>query len=143
MNTKLVIGSAVLAAPFIITGMCFVFMALRVRSWPSAPGKILEGKWRMSHTSPEFKGRYSYSVHGKNYESTRVTMADWYFTAGVIAIRRFEKLFPVGREVPVYYDPANPERSVLYKPGFGSPIFLIVWGIATFAVLVKFAPIKS
>jgi len=40
----------------------------------------------------------------------------------------------------VYYDPANPKRSVLYKPGFGSAIFLIVWGIATFVGLVKFGP---
>ena len=135
-NAKVLFASAVLASPFITLGLCFVFMALRVRTWPSVPGKILDAKWRMAdNLSPVFKVRYSYSVHGKNYDGSRVTMADWFFASGVFAIRKFQKMFPVGREVTVYYDPANPERSVLYKTGYGYMIFLFVCGIGTFVVL--------
>jgi len=140
-NAKLLFASAVLASPFIITGLCFVFMELRVRTWPSVPGKILGGKWRLGdNLSPVFKARYSYSVHGKNYDNSRVTMADWFFASEVFAIRKFQKMFPVGREAMVYYDPANPERSVLYKTGYGHMIFLFVCGIGTFVVLMTFGP---
>jgi len=85
-----------------------------------------------------FQARYSYSVDGKNYDSTRVTMADWFFASGVFAVSKFQKTFPVGREVTVYYDPANPKRSVLYNIGYGYMIFLFVCGIGIFVVWMMF-----
>jgi hypothetical protein len=81
MNTKVVFASAALAAPFIITGVAFIFMALRVRSWPCVPGKILEAKafWVFgAHGTCKFKARYLYSVHGHIFEGTPVTVADWF-----------------------------------------------------------------
>ena len=139
MNAKLLLISALFASPFIVTGFCFIFLTLRARAWPSTAGRILEAKsgFTMSY---DFKARYCYCVHGQNFESSRVTVADWFYSCGVIAVRRFEKRFPVGRDVAVYYDPANPKRSVLYRPGFASAIFLLACGFATFAVLLKFSP---
>ena len=72
---------------------------------------ITESGWRTrvgdsSKMYPHVK--YDYTVEGKQYSSDRLTYA-----SSADLPKHFLHEFPVGATVPVYYDPASPQTSVL------------------------------
>jgi hypothetical protein len=96
--------------------------------WPSVEGRILYSRARTG-PHPETLLWYEYHVNNQRYVASayrnggNVTPFDSVATAAA-------KRYPVGRTVPVYYDPANP-RNALLEPGvwwgnFVAPAFALV-----------------
>jgi len=59
---------------------------------------------------------YRYSVAGPAYESDRVSPAARPVRAASAEGRRRAAAYPLGATVTVYYDPADPARSLLERP---------------------------
>lgn len=77
--------------------------------------------------------KYQYSVDGKQYEGDRVAFGSPAFNYMIAS--NIKDQFAQGKEVPVYYDPGNPEDCVLApKSTIGMPsripgVFLICIGV--------------
>ena len=68
----------------------------------------------MLYTVPVPRVRYQYSVNGVEYSGHALSFGRSYSRGDIMQV---SKKFPVGHTVAVYYDPANPERSVLMPGG--------------------------
>ena len=102
------------------------------KSWPTVPGTITRSEvdvWRRdgkTHYQPDIG--YTYSVDGKKYSSSKITVGEPPLDNNVTPAKRLQAEYPVGKEVVVYYDPELPESSAL-KPGTKTGDFLLA-GIA-------------
>lgn len=89
--------------------------AQRSKTWPAIGGSIEESKltWQ-GVRSPRARPvvTYRYQVGGESYLGTRIefSFARIYFTPEAQAVL---ERYPVGSEVTVYYDPADPAESTL------------------------------
>ena len=108
----------------VIGAAVFIFFALpplqysaTAKSWPSVPGTITRSEvkvWkRDGNTHYESDIAYSYTVEGKNYSSTKITVGDGSLDNNVSKAKRLQAEYPVDKEVDVYYDPGLPESAVL------------------------------
>ena len=120
----LLIGIGLLV--WVVRGIYILRMALASQNWTLTEGLLLDahmqehrGRDRHGNDDPSqdtFSAvvRYSYTVGRKKYESARL----WYRTDALgdyaEALRTIRDI-RVGKEVDVYYDPSNPERSVLIR----------------------------
>lgn len=88
------------------------------RRWSVAQGKITASRLGVaSGLDPAKAGavmRYSYRVGGKDYEGDGFQIGGKMRAGGLIA-KALIKKYPEGRDVDVYYDPADPARSALDK----------------------------
>lgn len=84
--------------------------------------------------------KYRYAVDGKSYTGNRITASDNYQKTRSSANDVLKK-YPVGGEVSVYYNPANPGSSVL-KTGVNKNVSLPL-GIAVVCFLLATAIIVS
>ncbi len=93
------------------------------KTWPFAMGRIIAAPCSAEEPARPFRFgsggagldvRYTYSVHGKEYEGNNVSF-DIEVRKSPTLARRIAALFEAGEEVSVYYDPKNPGISVL-KP---------------------------
>ena len=96
---------------FIWKGQESLYRGEASEDWPAAEAHITESGWRTrvgdsSDMYPHVK--YDYTVEGKQYSSDRLTYA-----SSEELPKHFLDEFPVGATVPVYYDPASPQTSVL------------------------------
>ena len=111
----------------------------RSTQWPRVPGVVrvtgLKTYLHKPHKEPSFTPTvcYTYTVEGIPRTSTRLDFADVrpVFREGE-AIRWLESNYPVGKQVPVYYDPSNPDNAVLV-PGAKDSIFICQWWLVTTA----------
>ena len=107
-------------------GVVLVRRAAAARRWPTVDGRVVSSRVRESpsmtpddqyHTMHDAAVRYVYSVDGREYRGTRITMFD-----GTTSVRKgAEKVaarYPKGGKVRVYVDPADPGRACL-APGAG------------------------
>ncbi|MDT8400757.1 MAG: DUF3592 domain-containing protein [Bacteroidales bacterium] len=118
----------VLGLLFIIIGGFVFFMwglppmqyANASKNWPSVPGKITRSevetyrKDGKTQYLPDIA--YTYTVEGKTYNSSKVTVGDPPFTSNISPAKRLQAEYPVGEDVTVYYDPEVHSSSAL-KPG--------------------------
>lgn len=110
-----------------------------VRGWASTTGMVLVSE--VTDEGPDGgcypTVTYRYQVGGRVYESSRIAVAIGGRNVGVSYKKavRITARFPVGTQVPVYYHPKNPERSVLMHGDGNTSLWLLV-GI--FALLVMF-----
>jgi hypothetical protein len=115
--------------------------AMATLAWPRAPGRVT-ASYIGNATIPgahEFGGipgykphvLYSYEVAGAIYQGMRISFADS-VDAKKKRVADLVAKYPVGAEVQVAYDPANPKASVLEQSLTGtSPV--------NFNVIVMFA----
>ena len=138
------LGCIAFGAVFAAPGIYYALRATRLRTWPSAPGRIVscELTWDTGgqHIQLRPKVRYAYAVQGKSYEGTQLTMADWLYTTGIVQARSYARRFPVGKDVSVYYEPENHSKSVVVKPGFIAATVMIAMGVVTVYVLWEYGP---
>jgi hypothetical protein len=94
-------------------------------SWPSVSGKIVNSELVVGGDSDDTNRysasiRYVYEVRGARHMGDRVLFYyRWRFegrTNDRGSVEAVVRRYPVGREVPVYYDPRDPSTSVL-EPG--------------------------
>ncbi|NND71032.1 MAG: DUF3592 domain-containing protein [Rhodothermales bacterium] len=113
---------------FLLPGYSLI-RQLIVRRWPGTPGVLIragvEGaggvasvKWRGNYIATAL---YSYQVDGKSYDGSRVSawvmMAS--YNARFLLQRQLDKIQTSGDgRVMVYYNPKNPQKSFLLKPGY-------------------------
>jgi hypothetical protein len=123
-------------------------------TWPYASGVIMHSMLSRSASMNDHSGndlntatftsfettdiRYCYIVHGRKYEGTKVSFANHF-------PRKMVSKYREGDTINVYYDPSNPEKSVLitgcpdrictsFFAAFimASPFFLIAAGAVIF-----------
>ena len=129
----------------IIGGAIFIFFVLpplqysaTSKSWPSVSGTITRSEvkiWKRdgnTHYEPDIA--YSYTVEGKKYSASKITVGDGSLDNNVSKAKRFQAEYPAGKEVDVYYDPELPESAVL-QPGTKAGDYLLA-GIAAIFFLV-------
>lgn len=90
------------------------------QTWLSTTGTVL-----MSSVQSRTSGRshsifpvvvYQYSVNGKNYQSQTIKAGEQFLNVRVIGqAQATVALYPIGANVTVYYNPANPAESVLER----------------------------
>ena len=111
--------------------------AQQSRSWPTAPGRIIESRL-IESTSTDSDGmtsttyrptiRYSYEVGGKNYQGDRLNRGmSMAYDAGTA---RIMARYPMDGTVTVYYNPASPAELALETTARGGTAMKIV-GIAS------------
>lgn len=124
-------GLTALGLIIIATGVVGALPGRGSLKWPSTEGEILSSEVAFDPMSGRERAqlRYRYTVDGKSYTGSRVTFnGDTLFSAGSGEARAAEvQRSPAGQAVRVYYDPADPARSVLV-PGSG-PQSMIPIGI--------------
>ena len=125
------------------------------QGWPSTQGQIVDARVdRSMHTDSDGDTDYSYTPRveytyeygGVNYRNNKVAFG---LAQGYNSQAKAQEVisrYPVGSEVPVYYDPSNPEDSVLERKAGSFTttlvigiIFIIIgvcvaWGVLGFGV---------
>ena len=108
------------------------------RRWSVAQGKITVSKLGVSPTHPSGLDpaeagammRYHYRVGAKDYEGDGFKIGGKTRAGGLIA-KALIKKYPEGRNVDVYYDPADPAHSALEQKGSTTKpttiVFLVVF----------------
>lgn len=118
------IGAALLIG---LVGAATALKTSRSQSWPTVQGEVtyssidrsssgFNNPRRQRRTTPSFSPsiRYVYQVKGVRYNGSRITLIGW--SGNINEARAAAGKYPVGAHVPVYYNPANPEDSLL-EPG--------------------------
>ncbi len=89
--------------------------------WETVSGSIISSKIVSGKTAngdvfyePEIK--YKYSIDGVIYRSDRIFFGDLSVETSVSSPAKYVSMFPANAVVTVYYNPANPAKSVLF-PG--------------------------
>jgi hypothetical protein len=138
-----------IGAAMIIAGLYLSTFGRKTRGFTRTPGRVL-----VSHVDeipapaeeggPRFRSviRYTYEARGRTYESEHVSVGS---SAGAASsdpeeARRWVERYPAGSDVDVWFDPADPRRSVLVR-GVSTPqvvaavaIGLALIGLGIFAL---------
>jgi len=98
---------------------------IRAQNYPTAAGVVthseVEGHGgRHGNYSPNVQ--YKYAVAGKTYSSNRYRFGDVYAVEG--KAHQIVAEYPVGKQVPVYYNPDNPADALLQPGVDGGDLFL-------------------
>jgi hypothetical protein len=103
--------------------------------WPNTGGQITEARvTRSMHTdsdgdtsySYEPHVRYTYQVGGREYFGEKITFGFKQTYSSESKALNVLARFPLGGQVNVFYNPANPEDAVLERTAGGSNISLVI-----------------
>jgi hypothetical protein len=137
------------AIPFVIIVLVFLGLALRTRrkisqsqNWQRAMGSVQFSGVDMRRSSNGRGGSstayypqvaYTYRVDGKDYTGNQIQFGTpiGYGWAG--RAQKIADSYPVGKNVEVFYNPADPYEAVLERKSSSSGAFL---GIALFILLI-------
>ena len=122
----------VVGAAFIVVGLVSKQRANAASTWPTIQGTIFKSELirhvtrnsGIVSTSYEPKVEYQYSVMGQTYTGKRLA-----FGTMRVKYEQGEQLMSRYREaaqVPVYYNPAKPEESLLELAAMGSGVYLVI-----------------
>lgn len=125
----------ILAAPiFGYIGISRFIGELATLTWPSVPGKITKVITEQTDLTekPRFRPGvyYDYEVNGTKYSSQGIFVDDRTFSTPEAAAAA-TRPFPFDTSHPVYYRPANPQRTVLVP---GTTVMGWVWLFSPFPV---------
>jgi hypothetical protein len=121
-----VIAGPILAAPFLIAYRRSKIRARQSEDWPQVTGHVVNAFTTEAGEWPAPIVIYRYEVAGRTYNRSRVRFGG---TGGMnpMEVERVTASFPTGADVPVYYDPKRPGRSVL-MPGSARLNKGLLWG---------------
>lgn len=135
----------------IIFGICLLFIGLvsalgnnqiqRIKnaqaslSWPSTEGKIISsrveskistnsGKQRISTTSYFADIMHEYTVRDKEYSSKIISFGN-YNSSDRSRAEEIVNRYPDGKKIQVFYNPSDPDNSVL-EPGIPISIYVFI-----------------
>lgn len=101
----------------LVAGLLIARTPGKSKDWPTAIGQILAST--ISYRSRSGGGHapyplvmYLYQVEGRQYQSQRIYFGG---EVGGSAMTGLLKKYPVGAQVPVYYNPQNPAEAVLER----------------------------
>jgi hypothetical protein len=134
-------------------GVALLLLAKRYRtttaaslSWPSVEGRVTsaairEGTRRVNDNRmtvyhPEVA--YEFEIDGRHYQGRHVDMSQLMGSSGgMLRQAKAEEIvdrYPIGSDVLVHYDPAQPERAVLVPGGSGGAPTTLIGAIALLVV---------
>lgn len=90
------------------------------QSWPSTMGTVLMSSVQSKHTGKSHSIYpvvvYQYTVNGKGYQSQTIKAGEQFFNVRIIGqAQETVSRYPIGAQVLVYYNPANPQESALER----------------------------
>lgn len=107
-------------------------------SWPTAEGVVTSSE--VSHSTDSDGGdsyspevTYRYQVGDVRYENNTIKFGENAYSSRRQA-ENIADTYPVGRDVTVYYDPGQPDRSVL-EPGVSGGSYIVL-GIGVFFIVI-------
>jgi len=126
-------SALVLGFVFLVWGISQLWTSHQSKSWAHAQGVVYQSEWvenHLNHGEGTANIAYRYSVGGQSYEGTNILPGtNEYLTPDIQAKLR---QYPVGANVTVFYDPADPQDSALE---IGVITDLTMFGLATFFIL--------
>lgn len=140
----------IVAAPFVIIAVVFVFLALRSgwkanasRNWPATTGTVIASgiEPRRSHSSHGGYStayypvvQYQYVVNGRTYMSNRITFGAEVGYGWTNMAQKQVDQYPPDANVAVFYDPNDPSMAVLERRvGTSGKIY---WFIAILILII-------
>lgn len=138
-------AAALILAIFFLTGATIagfgvrtVLQARESAAWPSAQGIIRTStvtSQRGSKGGTTYKPEvtYTYTVDGAEYTGNLIAYGLKGSSASRSFAQHYDSKYPEGSAIPVAYDPARPQTSVL-EPGVSKRAFIMVAFGAIFAV---------
>jgi len=105
------------------------------QGWPATQGQIIASRISESTSTDSDSDRstsyspaveYTYNVAGQEYKGNKITFG---FTQGYGRYAKAQAAlarYPLGAQVTVYYDPANPADAVLERKAGGSTVSLVL-----------------
>ena len=90
------------------------------QSWPGTMGTVLSSSVQSrrsgNSTSTYPVVVYQYEVNGKSYQSQVIKAGEQFFNIRIIGqAQETVNRYPIGAQVMVYYNPANPQESALER----------------------------
>ena len=118
----------IFAVYFLAMGALSLRYQLRMQAWPRKRGKLLQSRlahvagfeWNPAHKAYATDALYEYQVDGQTYRGQKVSPWVMVATHNVrfVLQKQLDRIeVGPGNEVSVFYDPKNPSRAVLIKPG--------------------------
>jgi hypothetical protein len=110
--------------------------ASKSQSWPATTGRILSSEVEQRYSSESGTSFYpqivfEYDVQGQRYKSNQINFGAQ-ASYGMTSVAQNKILqYPVGRLVPVSYNPENPTQAVLEKTVSGASKILMIAGLFT------------
>ncbi|QVL31675.1 DUF3592 domain-containing protein [Telmatocola sphagniphila] len=117
-----------------------IFQQLRTESYVQTNGTIVSNELKElenveGDNTHELIVKYDYLVDGFNYSGVRIRYPNLGSTFSDHWPRRWAREFKLGANVPVYYNPENPEQSVLHRAVL-SIDFAELWFFVAFYPLI-------
>jgi hypothetical protein len=117
MFSMITLALGAIGAVLIVFGFISARTPGKSKDWPTTPGQILAStinyrRGSRGSRSPYPVVVYLYQVEGRQYQSQRIYFGG---EVGGSAMTGIIKKYPVGAEVPVYYNPQNPADAVLER----------------------------
>jgi hypothetical protein len=90
------------------------------QAWPGTMGTVLMSSVQSKHSDKSTSIYpvvvYQYVVNGKNYQSQTIKAGEQFFNVRVMGqAQETVNRYPIGAQVMVYYNPANPQESALER----------------------------
>jgi uncharacterized membrane protein YbaN (DUF454 family) len=90
------------------------------QSWSGTMGTVLMSSVQSKHTGRSISIYpvvvYQYEVHGKTYQSQTIKAGEQFFNVRIMGqAQETVNRYPIGAQVMVYYNPANPQESALER----------------------------
>lgn len=140
--TQLLIAKIAVPGVLGVAAFCILYQYFRTRrrhAWPRTEGELLSvrvasgkrpGRRGKSFEAYWVEVEYDYNVSGRDLKGSRIAEDVTFFTKPEHA-QNIVKTFEVGRKLPVYYNPQNPEVSFLVPGGGvgGMPLLLLSLGL--------------
>jgi len=126
-------------------------VTLRINSWSQTLGSITRSKVGLSHSGFEdsegvdsshssfkYNLSYTYSVEDKSYTGILLSYAP--FSESEHDVHMLVAKYPVGKRVPVFFNPKNPSMACLEKTKPSSNIFFFfILGVGLMLVFIHLA----
>ena len=124
-------AAMIVGAPFAIYfSVKNAISAQASNSWPQVQAKVtrfqVTSSHRKYHTDYSPSVEYQFSVNGSTYTGKRFTFGSNPTERSQLDVEQeYGTTYRIGSEIPVYYDPVNPNESVIQK-GSGISVYLFV-----------------
>ncbi len=130
-----------IGAALTIWGVFIVQNARASANWPGTPGQITESAIDVTtdaESDPSYSPQvaYTYQVNGTFYEGYRIKFGENTYSSEREALEILG-MYPVGQTVMVYYDPADPDNTVL-EPGVSGGSYIVL-SVGVIFVVVSLA----
>lgn len=131
---------ALTGAALVVGGVELYRRGVASAAWPAVRGRVLAsevGESRRSSAGVTYYAaiRYAYEVEGRQFESDRVAV-DGTVTPDPAPARAFVASYPVGREIEVHYDPADPGHSAVNPGPSLGPLVAVACGLFLLLIAV-------